>query len=244
MGSKTTKKKQPRYEAEDEEFRNSFFRFKKIELTESQKAFKKMIMSNKITFGTGPAGTTKTFVSCLAALEMLKDGQVNKIILNKPIEESGEHLGSLPGTAEDKFAPYMQSYIDTFADLMDTTDLGRLLNDKEIEFKPLAYMRGSTYKNSVVILDEVQNMDFRQLMLAVTRLGKGTKYIIIGDVSQYDIDLKKLALPTFIKMCEGIEGIGSYTFVKKDILRDPILIEIAERYEKLKAEGAITPSIN
>lgn len=103
-------------------------------------------------------------------------------------------------------------------------------------------MRGSTYKNPVVILDEAQNMDFRQLMLAVTRLGKGTKYIIIGDVSQYDIDLKKLALPTFIKMCEGIEGIGSYTFDKKDILRDPILIEIAERYEKLKAEGAITPS--
>ncbi len=242
MGNKPVKKKQARYAAEDEEFRNSFFRLKKIDLTDAQKKFKKIIVENEIVFGTGPAGTAKTFISCLAALELLKEGKVDKIILNKPMEESGEHLGFLPGPLAEKMAPFMQSFLDTFEKLMDSTDLGRLINEKQIEFKPLAYMRGSTFDNALVILDECQNLDFRQLMLAITRMGRNTKYVVIGDVSQYDIDHKKLALPTFVEMCKGIKGVESFEFEKKDIMRNPILIEIAERYDVLKAKGVVTPS--
>jgi len=211
---------------------------KPVRLTQSQESYLQKIMANEITFAFGPAGTSKTWTACLAALKLYIDGKIDKIILSKPIQESGEKLGFLPGEIKDKIDPFMESYTSNLVKLLhNPTLVGWLEAQKIIEFRPLAYMRGATFDNCLMILDEAQNADFKQLMLFITRMGDGSKVLICGDVSQYDIAKNKVALPEFIGLMSGIKGLGIHEFYKSDIIRNKMLIEITERYEKWKSDN-------
>jgi phosphate starvation-inducible PhoH-like protein len=128
----------------------------------------------------------------------------------------------------------MESFINNASKMIDGQTLSFLISTNAIEFRPLAYMRGATFDNSLMILDEAQNCDFRQLMLFITRLGQNSKIVITGDVSQYDIAKNKVALPEFIKLIEEVRGVGKHIFNKEDIVRAKILREIVEKYEKWK----------
>lgn len=211
---------------------------RQIDLKPSQAEYCQKILTNEITFCYGPAGTSKTFTACLAALQLYIDGKIKKIILSKPIQESGEKLGFLPGDVKDKIDPFMESYRSNLVKLLhDSASVGWLEATGAIEFRPLAYMRGATFDNALMILDEAQNADFKQLMLFITRMGKNSKVLICGDVSQYDIAKSKVALPDFINLLSGINNLGVHTFKDEDIVRNKILIQITERYEKWKAEN-------
>jgi phosphate starvation-inducible PhoH-like protein len=174
----------------------------------------------------------------LAALKLYLNGDIKKIILTKPIQESGEKLGFLPGDVKEKIDPFMESYRSNLVKLLKDAHLVSWLESMGvIEFRPLAYMRGATFDHTLMILDEAQNADFKQLMLFITRMGKDSKVLICGDVSQYDIAKSKVALPDFINLLDGISGLGIHTFKDEDIVRNKILIQITGRYEKWKSEN-------
>jgi phosphate starvation-inducible PhoH-like protein len=208
----------------------------RVELNPKQREYSDKIGVNEITLCYGPAGTSKTFTACYTALKLLCDGLISKIILVKPVQESGEKLGYLPGTVMEKLDPYIESYRSNFMKIITKNAYEQLEADGTIEFRPLAYMRGSTFDESFMILDEAQNADFRQLMLFVTRMGRDSKVLLTGDVSQYDIQANKVALPKFTELMDGIRGVGSHIFGTEDIVRNQILIEITDRYEKWKNE--------
>ncbi len=210
---------------------------KDISLTPNQKSYSDQIQQNTIVFCWGPAGTSKTFSACYTALQLLARGEIEKIILTKPIQESGEKLGSLPGPVDEKVAPFMESFIINLEKMISKEKLSQLIADGSIEFRALAYMRGATFDNSIMILDEAQNCDMKQLMLYITRLGSGTKAVIAGDVTQHDIAYDKVALPTFIDMVRGIKDIGETIFGEEDIARSEILKEIVRRYEAWKIKN-------
>lgn len=210
---------------------------KGVFLKERQVEYKKIITGNKITFCHGPAGTSKTFTTIYTALELLAEEKIKQIILTKPIQESGEKLGFLPGSVDEKIMPFMESYRDSMNYILGIQNADWLFSSGLIKYEPLAYMRGRTFHDSMMILDEAQNADFRQLMLFISRMGKNSKVVVSGDVSQYDIERNKVALPNFVKMLEGINGVAAFEFNKEDIMRDKILIEITDRYEKWKSEN-------
>lgn len=245
--SKNNKRK-PRYIVEEESFKN--FERQQIEdynaktnirLTESQNELFHKIKNNDIIIAHGPSGSSKTFTSCYAAIDLFqnKQSKISQIVLVKPIEESGEELGFLPGNIDEKTAPYMQSFLDNLKKIVPSHALSAMSQKKNIVFEQLAYMRGRTFDNAIMILDEAQNADFRQLMLFITRMGANSKVIITGDVSQYDIKNDSVGLLHFVKMIEDIEGVATHTFTKSDIVRNKILTEITDRYEKMKAEGKV-----
>lgn len=205
-----------------------------VQLRQTQNDYVQTVLQNDITFCYGPAGTSKTFTACYIALELLKKKEITKIILCKPIQEAGEKLGFLPGTIDEKVDPYMKSYKSNIEKIIGWNRTEELFGAGVIEFQPLAYMRGDTYDNSLMILDEAQNADFRQLMLFITRMGKNTKVIVAGDVSQHDIAKNKVSLPSFIEMLKGIRGIGTHIFTDKDIVRAKILQEVVKRYDDWK----------
>lgn len=208
-----------------------------VQLRQSQINYLNTILSNDITFCYGPAGTSKTFTACYAALELLKEGHIKKIILCKPIQEAGEKLGFLPGTIGEKVDPYMKSYKSNIEKIIGWKATEEMFGDGIIEFQPLAYMRGDTYDNALMILDESQNASRKQLMLFVTRMGKDSKVIIAGDVSQHDIARNRVSLPSFMDMLKGIRGIGTHIFGEKDIVRAKILQDVVNRYEKWRNEN-------
>lgn len=210
-----------------------------ITLSPRQGELIKMIDEKDITVVTGPAGTSKTFIDCYYAVESLREQKFDKVLLTKPIQEAGEKLGFLPGDIENKIDPHYESYKITLKKLVKRKILEKLLKDNTIEFRPLAYMRGATFDNTLMILDEAQNSDVRQLMLFVTRMGRGSKVLISGDIHQYDINQYHVALPFFVDMIRDVKGIGIFEFEQKDIVRNKILIEITERYEKLKAKDML-----
>ena len=205
-----------------------------VELRKSQQQYSRNIEKHDVIFCHGPAGTSKTFTACYTALKLLAEGQIKQIILCKPIQESGEKLGFLPGGIEDKIDPFMQSYISNLKKIIGEDITERLLSRGLIVFKPLAYMRGDTFDDCLMILDEAQNCTFKQLMLFITRMGKSSKTLITGDISQYDIPKKSAGLPGFIKLMDGIDGVKNFIFTEDDIVRAEILKKIVKRYEKYK----------
>jgi len=210
-----------------------------VKLRQSQEKYLRTVLSNEVTICHGPAGTSKTFTACFTALTLLAERKIKQIILCKPIQESGEKLGHLPGGVDEKIEPFMQSFVSNLRKIIGEEITQRLLDRNIIEFKPLAYMRGDTYDDCLMILDEAQNCTFKQLMLFTTRMGKTSKVIIAGDVSQYDIPKAQAGLPGFIKLIRGIKGVAEFAFSEDDIVRAPILKDIVNRYDKWKANRNI-----
>lgn len=209
----------------------------KAQLRQTQNKYVNTILENEITFCQGPAGTSKTFTACYTALKLLANKEISQIVLCKPIQESGEKLGFLPGDIKEKTDPYMQSYVSNLKKIIGDQVTEALVENEIILFKPLAFMRGDTFDKSLMILDEAQNATFKQLMLFVTRMGKGSKVIVTGDVSQYDIPKNNVGLPGFIKLMDGVKGIGHHVFENKDIVRAKILQDVVNKYDKWKIEN-------
>lgn len=213
--------------------------YKKVKLSEKQQEFFNLIINNKITIGTGVAGTSKTFSACYSALHLLKEDVVSKIILTKSIETIGSSLGFLKGTLDEKLEVYKECFISNFSEMVDEKHLAKLFESNKIIFKPVQYMRGVTFNNAVVIIDEIQSFDIKELMAIVTRMGKNCNMIFIGDIHQNDIDKKYVALNIFKEILTGIKNVGVFEFGRQDIVRDPILIEITDKYEKIKLDGRL-----
>lgn len=218
-----------------EEFQNS----NKVTLSEKQNELYKSIRNNTLTIVHGPAGTSKTFTSCYTALSLLADKKIEQIIITKPNIESGPSLGLLPGTIDDKVDPYKQSYYTNFCKILDKRTIDFLFSTEEIKFEPLSYMRGSTYDNCLMLLDECQNSSISQLMLWSTRLGKNSKAVMMGDTSQYDVKKKDSGYIDFIKMTDGMDGLCCFKFQNEDIVRNKFLIELTNRYDKYRIEKDI-----
>ncbi len=208
-----------------------------IQLTPNQKKFAKTIEENQIIVCTGPAGTAKTFVTMYSSLKLISNREFDKIITTKPAQESGEKLGFLPGDIDEKIAPYMESFLITLEKMIGKLETKTMVDKGFIEARPLAYMRGSTFDRSIMILDEAQNCDLRQLILFVTRMGETSKVIICGDVEQYDIAKNQSGLNDFIKILQGIKGAAQFNFERDDIVRSKILIELTDNYNKWKEKN-------
>lgn len=208
-----------------------------IELTPKQHELYKGIRNNTLSVCQGPAGTSKTFTACYTSLALLADKKIEQIILTKPIQESGENLGFLPGTKEEKTDPYMKSYFSNFEKIIGKSQFEWMKATEQIIVEPLAYMRGTTYDNAIMLLDEAQNCTMTQLMLWVTRLGNNSKAVMMGDVSQYDIKKKDSRFLEFIDMIKGTEQIYNHQFAAEDIVRNKFLIDIVNKYEKWKFEN-------
>lgn len=207
-----------------------------VELTPRQHELYKGIRKNILSVVHGPAGTSKTFTACYTALALLADKKVERIIITKPIQESGENLGALPGDISEKINPYRQSYYNTFCKIIGKKTTDFLFSSEEIIFEPLAYMRGSTYDDCVMLLDECQNSSIKQLMLWSTRLGNESKAIMMGDTSQYDVRKRDSGYNDFIKMVDEMNSLFLFEFNNNDIVRNKFLIELTNRYDKYRSD--------
>lgn len=231
MTNRTRKQQKPTKKSTSSGFEKSIY------LTERQREFSDIIQNNQIIICTGPAGTAKTFVTMYTSLKLISKGEFNKVITTKPIQESGEKLGFLPGDINEKISPYMESFVLTLEKIVGKMETKSLVDKGFIEARPLAYMRGSTFDKSIMVLDEAQNCDLRQLILFVTRMGETSKIIICGDVEQYDIAKNQSGLLDFMNIVKGIQGAASFQFEREDIVRSKILIEITDSYNKWKTKN-------
>tara|TARA_B100000513_G_scaffold159400_1_gene76843 strand:+ start:4855 stop:5550 length:696 start_codon:yes stop_codon:yes gene_type:complete len=207
---------------------------KQIQLRLSQKNYVRKVNENQIIFCHGPAGTSKTFTACYIGLKMFAEGEIKKIVLCKPLEDSGRSLGFIPGNIDDKVAPYLKSYKSNISKIIGHEMTEIMFEKNLITFEPLAYMRGDTYDDSLMILDEAQNAEMKALMLFVTRMGKNSKCVVAGDINQYDIQKSKVSLPKFIELIEDVKGVGIHLFSEKDIVRAKILKDIVKKYDSWK----------
>ena len=199
--------------------------------TEAQKIYIKSFINNEMVFGIGPAGTGKTYVAVAIAASRFIGGHVDKIILSRPAVEAGERLGFLPGDMKDKVDPYMQPLYDALNDFFPIKQLTRLLEDKQIEIAPLAFMRGRTLSNSFVVLDEAQNATAMQMKMFLTRLGEGSQMAITGDITQIDLQRGVLSgLKNAEALLKDVEGISFNYFTSKDVIRHKLVAKIINAY--------------
>ena len=199
--------------------------------TEAQKQYIKSFINNEMVFGIGPAGTGKTYIAVAIAASRFIGGHVDKIILSRPAVEAGERLGFLPGDMKDKVDPYMQPLYDALNDFFPIKQLTRLLEDKQIEIAPLAFMRGRTLSNSFVVLDEAQNATAMQMKMFLTRLGEGSQMAITGDITQIDLQRGVLSgLKNAEALFKDVEGISFNYFTSKDVIRHKLVAKIINAY--------------
>lgn len=201
--------------------------------TENQQLLVKAFENNDLVFATGPAGSGKTFVAIALAVKALKNKEVRKIILSRPAVEAGEKLGFLPGEMKDKLDPYLQPLYDALQDMIPAAKLKEYMENNVIQIAPLAFMRGRTLNDAVIILDEAQNTTTHQIKMFLTRLGMNAKMIVTGDVTQIDLPPSTTSgLIQAMQILKGVNGIGRIEFTKKDIVRHKLVQRIVEAYDK------------
>ncbi len=188
---------------------------------------------NDLTFALGPAGTGKTYVAIALAVRALKNREVKRVILSRPAVEAGEKLGFLPGDMKDKIDPYLQPLYDALEDMVPAMKLKEYMESKVIQIAPLAFMRGRTLNDAVIILDEAQNTTTHQIKMFLTRLGMNGKMIITGDVTQIDLPRSvPSGLIHALRVLKDVPGIGKVEFDKKDIVRHSLVQRIVEAYKR------------
>jgi phosphate starvation-inducible PhoH-like protein len=200
--------------------------------SENQQKLIDEFVKNDMIFAVGPAGTGKTYLSIALAVKALKEKTAKKIILSRPAVEAGEKLGFLPGDMKDKIDPYLQPLYDALEDMIPAVKLQDMMDKHTIQIAPLAFMRGRTLSDAVVILDEAQNTTPAQIRMFLTRMGWNTKMIITGDMTQIDLPHEqKSGLREALRILSGIEGISVVEFNKKDIVRHKLVTRIVNAYE-------------
>ena len=201
--------------------------------TVGQQKYVEAIRSNTITFGTGPAGTGKTYLAVTLAVAAYKAKEVEKIILTRPAVEAGEKLGFLPGDLQTKVDPYLRPLYDALQELFGLETYGKLMEKGVIEVAPLAYMRGRTLSGAFVILDEAQNATREQMKMFLTRLGEGSKMVVTGDLTQTDLpDGKSSGLKHAVSVLRGVEDIAVVALTERDVVRHPLVMRIVRAYER------------
>lgn len=201
--------------------------------TENQQLLVKAFEENDLVFATGPAGSGKTFVAIALAVKALKNKEVRKIILSRPAVEAGEKLGFLPGEMKDKLDPYLQPLYDALQDMIPAVKLKEYMENNVIQIAPLAFMRGRTLNDAVIILDEAQNTTTHQIKMFLTRLGMNAKMIVTGDMRQIDLPASVTSgLKEAMGILKNVPGIGRVEFNKKDIVRHKLVQRIVEAYDK------------
>lgn len=197
---------------------------------------------NDLTFALGPAGTGKTYIAIALAVHALKNKLCRKIILSRPAVEAGEKLGFLPGDMKDKIDPYLQPLYDALEDMIPPLKLKEYMEAGTIQIAPLAFMRGRTLNDAVIILDEAQNTTRHQMKMFLTRLGQNGKMIVTGDTTQIDLPRSvQSGLLQALRILKGVKGIGVIEYEKKDIVRHPLVQRIVDAYEKREKEEATEP---
>ena len=201
--------------------------------SENQQRLVKAFEENDLVFATGPAGSGKTFIAIALAVRALKNKEARKIILSRPAVEAGEKLGFLPGEMKDKLDPYLQPLYDALQDMIPAVKLKEYMENNVIQIAPLAFMRGRTLNDAVIILDEAQNTTPHQIKMFLTRLGMNAKMIVTGDVTQIDLPPSTTSgLIQAMHILKGVKGIGRIEFTKKDIVRHKLVQRIVEAYDK------------
>lgn len=200
--------------------------------SENQQRLIDAFEKNDMVFAVGPAGTGKTYLGIALAVRALKEKQAKRIILSRPAVEAGEKLGFLPGDMKEKIDPYLQPLYDALEDMIPATRLQDMMEKQIIQIAPLAFMRGRTLSDAVVILDEAQNTTSAQLKMFLTRMGWNTKMIITGDMTQIDLPREqKSGLREALRILDGIEGISIINLTQKDIVRHKLVTQIVKAYE-------------
>ncbi|MCY1151918.1 MAG: PhoH family protein [Sphaerochaetaceae bacterium] len=204
----------------------------------NQSRFIKMMNDNQITFAIGPAGTGKTFLAIAFALSQITSGEKQKIILTRPVVEAGENLGFLPGTLSEKLSPYVRPLYDAMEWMLPPSIINKLEANGAIEVAPLAYMRGRSLHNSIIILDEAQNTTIEQMKMFLTRIGENSKSIITGDITQIDLPRgHRSGLVHANDILRDINGMDFVEFTSKDVVRAKIVQKIIDAYAKDYSNG-------
>ena len=228
-------------EASDTEFRHAepwdgtlhvYVRGRQVRAkTGNQQRYLEAIRDHDLVFGLGPAGTGKTYLAVAAAVHLLKNDQVRKLILVRPAVEAGEKLGFLPGDLEDKVNPYLRPLLDALHDMMEYATIRRFMESDVVEVVPLAFMRGRTLNNAVIILDEAQNSTRAQMKMFLTRMGHGSKMIVTGDTTQVDLpDPADSGLIDAARRLARTDGVGFVHLDRTDVVRHPIVQRVIDAY--------------
>ena len=200
--------------------------------SENQQRLVDEFLEKDMVFAVGPAGTGKTYLSIALAVKALKEKTARKIILSRPAVEAGEKLGFLPGDMKDKIDPYLQPLYDALEDMLPQVKLQDMMEKRVIQIAPLAFMRGRTLSDAVVILDEAQNTTPAQIRMFLTRMGRGTKMIITGDMTEIDLPhSQKSGLIEALHILSDVEGIGIVNLTQKDIVRHKLVTRIVDAYD-------------
>ena len=201
--------------------------------SENQQKLVKAYEENDMIFAIGPAGSGKTYTSIALAVKALKNKEIRRIILSRPAVEAGEKLGFLPGDMKEKIDPYLQPLYDALQDMIPTQKLQEMMEQNTIQIAPLAFMRGRTLNDAVVILDEAQNTTAAQIKMFLTRMGTNTKMIITGDMTQIDLPPSvRSGLVDAVTILKEVKGIAFIWMTKKDIVRHKLVTRIVEAYDK------------
>ena len=201
--------------------------------TANQAKFVRRVRSDDLVFCIGPAGTGKTFLAVMLAVDYLKRGDVNKIVITRPAVEAGESLGFLPGDLKEKIDPYLMPIYDALDTLLGSEQKDKLIEKGIIEVMPLAYMRGRTLSESFIILDEAQNTTDKQMLMFLTRLGFHSKMIVNGDITQIDLNIShnRSGLVIATEKLKDVKKIGFVEFTNSDVVRNPLVQTIIERFK-------------
>ena len=202
----------------------------------TQLKYLKTMDENEVVFGVGPAGTGKTYLAMASAINSLQEKKVGRLVLTRPAVEAGEALGFLPGDLTEKILPYLRPLYDALYDMIDPNDVNRMIEKGQIEIAPLAYMRGRTLNNAVIILDEAQNTTSEQMLMLLTRLGEGSRCVVTGDPSQSDLKRGvQSGLKEAIKILSNkVEGVDFVQFERTDVVRHRVVASIIGAYDEAK----------